>query len=114
MGRVSIRTEVRWEQSVLGAPVVAADPTLQALFEARLREAAASVAAEAEPEVLTRAREVILANLEMGEVTLDLVARRLATGRRSLQRRLSDAGTTFQELLDECRRGLVLSLARGR
>lgn len=106
----SERTEVRWERSVLDAPVVAADPTLQALFEARLREAAASVAAEAEPEVLTRAREVILANLELGEVTLDLVARRLATSRRSLQRRLSDAGTTFQELLDECRRGLCFRL----
>lgn len=104
------RTEVRWARSVLEVPVVAADPTLRALFEARLREAAASVAVEAEPEVLGKAREVILANLERGEVTLDLVARRLATSRRSLQRRLSEAGTTFQELLDDCRRGLCFRL----
>lgn len=98
------RTEVHWAGSVLDLPVVAADPSLQALFESRLREASASLASDAEPSTLGQARDVVLQHLEHGEVSLDFVARQLAISRRSLQRRLSDAGTTFQALLDDSRR----------
>jgi AraC-like DNA-binding protein len=108
------RTEVHWPRSVLDLPVLAADPALQALFESRLREASATLASESEPAAVARAREIIMARLEHGDVSLDLVARELAVSRRSLQRRLSEAGTTFQELLDASRRALAFRHLKSR
>src|SRR5262249_11670631 len=39
-----------------------------------------------------------------GDVQIESVARALATSTRSLQRRLSDAGVRYQELLESARR----------
>ena len=39
---------------------------------------------------------------------IDAVAKRLATSSRSLQRALTEEGTTYQELLDQTRRGLAI------
>lgn len=41
--------------------------------------------------------------LDRGEVSLDRVARRLATSPRTLQRRLTEAGTTWRQELDRAR-----------
>ena len=49
-------------------------------------------------------RRVIMSHLSRGETEIQNVARALTTSTRSLQRRLSVAGTSYQELLDSTRR----------
>ncbi|WP_225724570.1 MULTISPECIES: AraC family transcriptional regulator [unclassified Nocardia] len=51
-----------------------------------------------------RVAEALAAAFEAGEVSLDRVARRLATSPRTLQRRLMEAGTTWRRELDRARK----------
>jgi AraC-like DNA-binding protein len=49
-------------------------------------------------------RREIMSRIRHGETEIQSVARALTTSARSLQRRLSAAGTSYQELLDSTRR----------
>jgi AraC-like DNA-binding protein len=49
-------------------------------------------------------RRALLSRIAQGETEIEAVARSLATSVRSLQRRLSAAGTSYQEVLDSTRR----------
>jgi AraC-like DNA-binding protein len=59
-------------------------------------------------DVVEMVRGVLAKELRGGTPTLAQCARRLGMGARSLQRRLSDAGTSHEKLLDEVRRTLAL------
>ncbi|WP_156496912.1 helix-turn-helix transcriptional regulator, partial [Alcanivorax sp. HI0083] len=50
--------------------------------------------------------------LPQGRVTVDHIARCMAMSRRTLQRRLSDSGTSFQAVLDETRQKMALRYLR--
>lgn len=63
-------------------------------------------------DVVRSARRVLVERLADGPPTIDAVARALGTSRRSLQRRLAEDGTSFQQLLDETRRALALEHLR--
>ncbi len=52
--------------------------------------------------------------LAAGECGLGVVARRLAMSERTLQRRLSDHGTSFESVVDDLRRQLALQYLNGR
>ena len=54
-----------------------------------------------------RVHAVLLEALPAGDVAIGDVAERLAMSRRTLQRRLSDEGTTFREVLDHTREALA-------
>jgi AraC-like DNA-binding protein len=84
-----------------------ADPSLSRLVE---RHAEALLAARPEPSLSTseRVQHVLATTLGEGEITLADVARKLKLSERSLQRRLSDEGATFDALLDRTRRDLAL------
>lgn len=84
-----------------------ADASLSRLVE---RHAEALLAARPEPTLSTadRVRHVLAAAFGQGETTLADVARKLKLSERSLQRRLSDEGETFDALLDRVRRDLAL------
>lgn len=59
-------------------------------------------------DLMAQLREEILSALERGHrVRVARVARRLGMSTRSLQRRLSVEGATFQQALDDCRRRLA-------
>jgi AraC-like DNA-binding protein len=47
--------------------------------------------------------------LDGGGVSLETIAEKLSVTPRTLQRRLSDQGTSFKNVLDEVRKGLALS-----
>jgi AraC-like DNA-binding protein len=49
-------------------------------------------------------RSVLSSQLTAGDLRIDVVARRLATTPRTLQRRLSRAGTSFEVLCDDARK----------
>ena len=53
-------------------------------------------------------RRHVLERLPSGAPTQAEIARRLAVSTRTLHRRLAQAGTSFEELLDETRRELAI------
>ncbi len=61
-------------------------------------------------DVVARCKALLNKRLATGEVTATQVARDLAMSRRTLHRKLADAGTTWQHLVDDTRRDLALRL----
>jgi AraC-like DNA-binding protein len=59
-----------------------------------------------------RVRDAILEGLRRGEVHLSVVATAMAMSERTLQRRLRDEGTSFEEVLDQTRYALASSYMR--
>ncbi len=59
-------------------------------------------------QLLQATRSLISARLSQGPVTLDVSARILGISPRTLQRRLQEAGTTFEDALDGIRREQAL------
>jgi AraC-like DNA-binding protein len=90
--------EVAW----LAEPVRNVNTKLRAYFERqceRAREAFSS-----DPAFTALVRQQLAARMEGGTLSMAEVARSLGTSQRSLHRRLSDEGTSFNDLLDEVRR----------
>jgi len=56
------------------------------------------------PSAVSRVREELGKTMHGEEPTLREIAQRLCLGERTLQRRLTTEGTSFSQLLDECRR----------
>ncbi|MFN0253857.1 MAG: helix-turn-helix domain-containing protein, partial [Kofleriaceae bacterium] len=83
------------------APVTDADPALLAVLE----DHAQRLLRELPPteDFVSRVRRVISHELGGGEPSTAHIARSLGTSERTLQRRLSEAGQTFANLLDETR-----------
>jgi AraC-like DNA-binding protein len=95
-----------FDASVLDWPLVGAEPVLHDI----LWHQADKVREEhsAEDDLLAQARGAIERQLDDGgTVTLERVAPALGTSARTLQRKLAERGTTFQDLLDELRQRLV-------
>ena len=63
-------------------------------------------------DVVARARKLIAERLTSGEPLAGDVARELAASPRTLQRRLSESGTSFAKLLDQTRRELAVEYLR--
>ena len=61
-----------------------------------------------ESSIASRVRRVILRKLTSGKPSAQDVARELAISPRSLQRKLQEEGTTFQEVSDNARKDLAL------
>lgn len=57
--------------------------------------------------MLERVRSTLLECLPAGEVSMQVVSRKLAVSTRTLQRRLKEEGTTFQQTLDALRDSLA-------
>jgi AraC-like DNA-binding protein len=86
----------------LGEPIRSKNPKLRAYFEKqceRAREAFSN-----DPAFTALVRQRLAASMEGGVLSMAEVARSLGTSPRSLHRRLSDEGTSFNDLLDEVRR----------
>lgn len=69
---------------------------------------AAELAHIGKADLAMRCRSAILEKLPSGELAAKEIARELNLSSRSLQRKLAQAGTSFEELLDETRRELAL------
>ncbi|MCJ9427966.1 AraC-like transcriptional regulator QhpR [Kordiimonas marina] len=55
-----------------------------------------------------RARQLIFQGLSTGKINQDYIAKELGVSCRTLRRKLSDEGLSFQCLLDECRRRVAM------
>ncbi|WP_226373247.1 helix-turn-helix domain-containing protein [Pectobacterium quasiaquaticum] len=54
-----------------------------------------------------RVHSTLLESLPAGEVSMQIVSRKLAVSTRTLQRRLQNEGTSFQQILDNVRKSLA-------
>lgn len=74
-------------------------------FEPSLRQRLADLDRSA--GMVERVRSTLLECLPAGEVSMQVVSRKLAVSTRTLQRRLQEEGTTFQQTLDALRDALA-------
>jgi AraC-like DNA-binding protein len=105
--RCPVRTRASWDgwalsRSAARLPLRRRDPVLRRWLEQQAAEILARLPASG--GVCDEVRRALSAQVAAGELQLEVVARRLATTPRTLQRRLARAGTTFEALCDDARR----------
>jgi AraC-like DNA-binding protein len=94
-----------FDRSDLQAPLPTANAALAQLHD---RFAGEYLARFSESRVTHQTRQVVCRLLPQGEPKRDAVAQALCLSQRTLQRRLQEEGTSFQQLLDDTRRDLVV------
>lgn len=92
----------------LDAPNKLGDPSISAFFDTHLSEEVGKLEQTVPLETLVR--DHVATSLSEGVPTLSDVARHLGMSGRTLQRRLSERGQTFQTLVDDSRRSLATRL----
>jgi AraC-like DNA-binding protein len=105
----------RFPASLLALPVANADvalyPVLREHAERLLSERDAR---QASPAIVAQVRDSIVRNLANDRVRLASVAQELGLTPRTLQRKLAEAGASFQQVLDETRHDLARQYLRQR
>jgi AraC-like DNA-binding protein len=94
--------EVAFARADLELPIQSSDPYLSRVLlthAAQLDERLSQT-----PSFSARVRRAITDSMQLGEVGVGEIARRLRQSPRSLQRRLRDEGTSYKEVLDDLRR----------
>ncbi|HEY8025601.1 MAG TPA: AraC family transcriptional regulator [Burkholderiaceae bacterium] len=103
----------RFDAALLSWPVPNADvgmyPVLQQHAENLLREKAR---AQADGGIVALVRDSIARNLAQDGAGLAHIAKDLRISSRTMQRKLQDAGLTFQQVLDRTRRDLAMEYLR--
>jgi AraC-like DNA-binding protein len=93
---------------LLDRPIASADPLLHDVLR---RHAEALLARRPRAgDLLAQVREVLAREVSRGEPRIEELAGWLGQGVRTLQRRLAEVGTTYQDVLDDVRRDLALRL----
>jgi len=100
-------TKLVFDASVLTLPLVGADTTLGSLLERHAEESLAS--APRRGLFAGRVRRMIEEGLPACEARMESVCRRLGVSPRTLQRKLREEGTSFQESLEDVQRALAES-----
>jgi AraC-like DNA-binding protein len=99
------------DSSILAQSVVNPDPVVEAAMLRYIEDVNSRFVGDG---TTGRVRQAILGALQAGEPTLDTVAQKVGTSPRTLQRRLRDEATSFQQVLDEVRREAALTHMRSR
>jgi AraC-like DNA-binding protein len=99
---------IRFDAAVLARPMATADRMLERLMRhyGDLQLSALPVAASGIDQLRREVANLVL----RGEITVTRLARSLGMSSRTLQRRLSGAGVTYTELVNDVRRTLALNL----
>jgi AraC-like DNA-binding protein len=96
--------------SSLSVPVSGGDPALGAFLEEHATQALDS--RPRQDDLIDKLRHLIREAVKTGEPNLERLATRLNMSARTLQRRLADLKTSFQEVLDEVRFDLARAYLR--
>jgi len=96
------RTEIAFDRAAVELPLIGANRALFDTFETQLRERLARLDRTA--SYASRVRQLIGKYMDGEETSVGKIADALATSPRNLQLKLKREGTSFQQLLDECRR----------
>ncbi len=89
----------------LQVPFISRNEAMWSYFEPELRRRLSQL--EVDDSVSARVRAALVEMLPAGENTIEDVARKLATSSRTLQRQLSEEGTTFRKQLNHVRQLLA-------
>lgn len=95
------RNVISFRSADMDVPFVSHNDAMWSYFEPELGRRLAEL--EADESFAARVRSALVEMLPAGECGADDVARRLGVSRRSLQRKLSNEGTTFQKQLNHTR-----------
>lgn len=98
-------TQLVLPASALDASLVSADPSLLAILSRAADELAKQLSAE--PPLIAQVKRALAETLRSDEAAIETIAERLGMPARSLQRRLKEAGTSFQGAREEVRRSLA-------
>jgi len=98
-------TRVVIDAEYLGLPMRKSDPGLLALMDQQAEQLLREVATL--PAMVEGWRKTLVPLIREGQTSLAALAKAHHTSPRSLQRRLSEHGTTFQKLLDQTRQHLA-------
>lgn len=99
----------------MSTPFAGRDPIARRYLEAHAAQLLAALPAEVPvPPVLAQIREAIVVELATSGAELARVARRLAMSTRTVQRRLEELGTGYQDLVDDVRAAMARTLLRDR
>jgi AraC-like DNA-binding protein len=98
-------TRLRFPADLLDRPVLFSNPQLAQVLDEWIE----NYLADASDDLLsTKVKAYIFKHLALGEMGQNDAAKFLCVSVRSLQRKLSEEGTTYSELLDDCRHSLAL------
>ncbi len=92
-------------------PLAGSDPVARRYFEAYAERMLAALEA-APPPLVATIREAVAVELATSGAELARVAKRVAMSTRTLQRRLEEAGTSYQDVVDAVRAGMARALLR--
>ncbi|PVY79207.1 AraC family transcriptional regulator [Tamilnaduibacter salinus] len=93
------------DAALLSEPLRHPAPSLRRTLEAHARDQMAAI--DSDTTLVTRARVAIRHHLLQGVTRQDLIANELGMTSRTLQRRLSQEGVSYQQVLDEVRQSLA-------
>lgn len=100
-------TIVRFDHEDLGRPLRTADPNMIALMERHAENLLASLPHQ--DALIEQVRKTLTGCLHEGEPNIDIVAARMGRTTRTLQRALSEAGSSFRDELNAIRKELALA-----
>lgn len=101
------------DRARLDEPLPSRDPVARRYFEAYAERMLAALEATPPPLVAT-VREAIAVELATSGAELARVAKRVAMSTRTLQRRLEESGTSYQDTVDAVRSAMARTLLRER
>jgi AraC-like DNA-binding protein len=86
-------------------PFLTSNDAMWTVFEPELRQRLADL--DASVTTARRVRAALLEGLPSGIVSMEAIARKLGTSKRTLQRRIEAEGTSYQQILKETREALA-------
>lgn len=102
----------RFDAAMLAWPVPNADVSLYPVLTQHAEQLLSKRAAAPAPAIVQQVHAVIVRRLAHGQVRVATVAEELGLSARTLQRKLADAGSSFQQVLDEARFALARDYLR--
>ncbi|WP_426162614.1 AraC family transcriptional regulator [Pseudoduganella sp. R-34] len=102
----------QFEAALLSWPVPNADVSLYPVLQQHAEQLLKQRAASASAGIVAQVHEAIVRRLSQGQVRVASVAQELKLAPRTLQRKLADAGSSFQQVLDDARFALARDYLR--
>jgi AraC-like DNA-binding protein len=101
------------DREVIHRPLARRDPLARRYLEAHADQMLEALPAP-QPEVVARIREAIMIELATSGADLARVAKHVAMSTRTVQRRLEEHGTSYQDVVDDVRAAMARALLRDR
>jgi AraC-like DNA-binding protein len=105
------------DRELVTRPLARRDPLTRRYLEAHAEQMLAQLPAQQPPSVpaiVAQIREAVLVELATSGAELARVAKRVAMSTRTVQRRLEESGTSYQEVVDDVRAAMARTLLRDR